>query len=64
MLPKDLSDVMKNTDIITSPELEQILDAVNYRWNNELHSHNFLNHCKNFREEFSWDKKYCSIFKG
>jgi hypothetical protein len=64
MLPQDMSDVMKNTDLITSPELEQILDAVNNRWNNELHSHNFLNHYKKFREEFSCEQKVIQYIQG
>ena len=64
MLPKDMSDVIENTDLVTSPELEKILETVNNRWNNELHSHNFLIHYKNSRKEFSWEQEVIQYIQG
>ncbi|MGG3889530.1 hypothetical protein [Metabacillus fastidiosus] len=57
MFPQDMSNVIENTDLITSPELEKILETVNKKWNNELHTHNFIIQYKNFRKEFSWEQE-------
>uniref|UniRef100_UPI003F491CBF hypothetical protein n=1 Tax=Niallia taxi TaxID=2499688 RepID=UPI003F491CBF len=64
ILPQDMSDVIENTVLINSPELEIILETVHRRWNNGLHSHNFLIHYKNSRKEFSWEQEVIQYIQG
>ena len=64
MLPKEMSQVIENTDLITSPELEKILNTVHDRWNNELHTHDFIIHYENYRKEFSWEQEVIQYVQG
>ncbi|WP_163537260.1 hypothetical protein [Gracilibacillus sp. YIM 98692] len=64
MLPKDLSHVIENSDLITSPELEKVLNSVHERWNNELHTHDFIINYENHRKEFSWGQEVIQFVQG
>lgn len=64
MLPKDISCEIEDSDLITSPRLEKILDTVHERWNNKLHSHDFIIHYESHRKEFSWEQEVIQYVQG
>lgn len=55
--PKDISSVIEKSELITSPELERILNKVHEKWNYELHKMDFVIKYSDFRKEFSWEQE-------
>ena len=55
MLPADITVVMEESEYITSPDLETILNQVQEIWHNELHKADFREKYPDFRKEFSWE---------
>ncbi|WP_165346800.1 hypothetical protein [Gottfriedia acidiceleris] len=64
ILPKDLASVIEKCEIITSPELEIILDKVHAKWNYDLHKVDFILNYSNFRNEFSWEREVVQYVQG
>ncbi|WP_243763896.1 hypothetical protein [Bacillus sp. XF8] len=64
LLPKDMSTVIEKSDVITSPELETILNKVHEKWNFELHKGDFVINYSNFRKEFSWKQEVIQYVQG
>ncbi|PGM49017.1 hypothetical protein [Bacillus sp. AFS053548] len=63
-LPQELATVLENCEIITSPELDRILDKVHAKWNYDLHKGDFIVNYSNFRIEFSWEKEVIQFVQG
>lgn len=63
LLPQDMSTVIEESELITSPELEKILDKVHEKWNFELHKSDFAINYSNFRKEFSWEQEVIEYVK-
>ncbi|MDF2086415.1 hypothetical protein [Bacillus pseudomycoides] len=57
LLTEDMSTVIEKSDVITSPELEIILNKVYEKWKFELHKWDFVINYSNFRKEFSWEQE-------
>ncbi|WP_410983142.1 hypothetical protein [Bacillus cereus] len=57
LLPQHISAVIEKSSVITSPELETILNKVHEKWNFELHKGDFVINYSNFRKEFSWEQE-------
>ncbi|MGE8034144.1 hypothetical protein [Lysinibacillus sp. NPDC093692] len=55
LFPKHISSVIEKSELITSPELERILNKVHEKWNYELHKVDFAIKYRDFRKEFSWE---------
>jgi len=64
ILPKDLAAVIEKCEIITSPELDKILDKVHAKWNYDLHKGDFILNYSNFRNEFSWEREVVQYVQG
>jgi len=64
ILPKDLASVIEKCEIITSPELDKILDKVHAKWNYDLHKGDFILNYSNFRKEFSWEREVIQYVQG
>ncbi|MBO9128513.1 hypothetical protein [Bacillus sp. 165] len=64
ILPKDLSSVIEICEMITTPELEKILDKVHAKWNYDLHKGDFILNYSNFRKEFSWESEVIQYVQG
>ncbi|MGG3654240.1 hypothetical protein ABES36_23430 [Bacillus pseudomycoides] len=64
LLPQDISNVIEKSDVITSPELETILNKVHEKWNFELHKGDFVISYSNFRKEFSWEQEVIQYVQG
>ena len=63
-LPKDLATILEKCEIITTPELDKILDKVHAKWNYDLHKGDFIINYSNFRIEFSWEKEVIQFMQG
>lgn len=50
--------------MITSPELEKILNKVHEKWNYELHKVDFAIKYSDFRKEFSWEQEVIHYVEG
>jgi hypothetical protein len=57
ILPKELTSFIEKCEIITSPDLEKILDKVHAKWNYDLHKGDFILNYSSFRNEFSWERE-------
>lgn len=64
ILPKDMASVIEKCEIITSPELEKILDKVHAKWNYDLHKGDFILNYSNYRKEFSWEREVIQFVQG
>ncbi|MED3803893.1 hypothetical protein P4562_18370 [Lysinibacillus xylanilyticus] len=64
LLPKDISIIIEKSDLITSPELERILNKVHEKWNYELHKGDFAINYSGFRKEFSWEQEVIYYVQG
>jgi len=64
ILPKDLVSVIEKCEIITSPELDKILEIVNLKWNYDLNKWDFILNYSDFRKEFSWEKEVIQYVQG
>lgn len=54
-LPRDMATTIDDCSLITSPELERILDKVQEKWNFELHKNDFAIKYSKHRKEYSWE---------
>ncbi|MEC1636897.1 hypothetical protein P9D98_20235 [Bacillus mojavensis] len=54
-LPRDMATTIEDCSLITSPELERILDKVQKKWNFELHKNDFAIKYSEHRKEYSWE---------
>lgn len=57
LFPEHISIVIEKSELITSPELEKILNNVHEKWNYELHKEYFAIKYSDFRKEFSWEQE-------
>jgi hypothetical protein len=64
LLPKELASVIEQCEIITSPELEKILENVHAKWNYDLHKGDFILNYSSFRKEFSWEREVIQYLQG
>lgn len=64
LLPQDISTIIEKSELITSPELEKIIDKVHEKWNFELHKNDFVINYSNFRKEFSWEQEVIEYVEG
>ncbi len=64
LLPKYISSVIEKSELITSPELERILNKVHEKWNYELHKGDFAIKYSEFRKEFSWEQEVIHYVQG
>lgn len=64
LFPKHISSVIEKSELITSPELERILNKVHEKWNYELHKVDFAIKYSEFRKEFSWEQEVIHYVQG
>lgn len=64
LLPPDMSVVIEKSELITSPELEKILEKVHEKWNFDLHKNDFALTYSDFRKEFSWEQEVMEYVQG
>ena len=64
LFPKYISIVIEKSELITSPELERILNKVHEKWNYELHKVDFAIKYSDYRKEFSWEQEVIHYVQG
>ena len=64
LLPAHISIVMEESEYITSPDLETILNQVHEQWHNELHKADFREKYPEFRKEFSWEHEVIEYIRN
>jgi hypothetical protein len=60
LIPAHISQVLENTEYLTSPAREDVLQKVQQRWNGELYTYDFRSRYPEFVKAFSWEQEVIS----